>query len=249
MFIYFIVILSFSKTLGVNVLSQSDILRYEWYSSREFCISLKTIILQWKQNELVMIMPEDLYAQFSMHNENNIFSKVMVHDCIQTPVNKMTRHWCGYLAKSADFKETTKIKLTSLVGTYALISPKNEVKQMSRMNVPITKFEEKLPLPSGLSTDILCRNCSGVCHRPCWSVALGSNKTTCISVENTTGQALTTQKCVPGNCEKEIKNRHDHKHCFYKYLKVLETISDDAANCNVSIFFYVIYLCIFFIIQ
>jgi hypothetical protein len=198
---------------------------------------------------MVTILPEDMYANFSIDNNKNIYSKLMAHDCIHIPANKLTPHWCGYLSKSVHFKDTTKIKLTSLVGTYALISPKNEVKHESRMNLPVTRFEEKLPLPSGLSTDILCRNCSGVCHRPCWSVALGSNKTTCTSVENTTGLAWTRQKCVPGNCEKEVKNRPDHKHFFYKYLKVLETISDDAANCNVSIFFYVIYLCIFFIIQ
>jgi hypothetical protein len=221
MFIYFIVILFSSKTLGVNVLSQSDILRYEWYSSREFCISLKTIILQWKQNETVTILPKDMYAKFSIDKNKNIYSKLMAHDCIHIPANKLTPHWCGYLSKSVHFKDTTIIKLTSLVGTYALISPKNDVKHESRMNLPVTRFEEKLPLPSGLSTDILCRNCSGVCHRPCWSVALGSNKTTCISVENTTSDIET------------LESSHDYKKNT-EYTTQISSATQELITSNVT---------------
>lgn len=249
MFIFFIAISFLSTSFGLNVLSQSDILRYEWYTSREFCISLKTIVLQWNKDEMVIILPQNMYAKFSINNSADIYSKLMAHDCIHYPANKLTPHWCGYLPKSNHFTDTTKIRLTSLVGTYALISPENEERNKSHVDVPVTRFEGKLPLPSGLSTDILCRNCVGVCHRPCWSVALGSNKTTCTTVENTTQQTSTTQKCVQAICGKEVKNRQGHKECFYKYLNVLATVSDDAEKCNVSIFLYVIYFSMFFILK
>jgi hypothetical protein len=175
-----------------------------------------------------------------MENYAITYARIMVHDCVRTSSNKLIPDWCGYLHPSIRLTEKSKLKLIGLLGVYEIFSYRRNIEKLSGMRINITKFQAQLPLPSMLSTDILCKSCLGTCHRPCWSVALGRNKTTCVDSE-----ISTTENTIRYQRLREEKQET----CFDKHYAMSEGLPNSAGKCSLknnalilSLIFYLFYM-------
>jgi hypothetical protein len=220
-----------SATFGFE-LSQSNVAHFELYTSGEVCVSFKTILLPWNDKQMVIIVPFRIYAKFYIENYGITYARIMVHDCNRNSSDKLIPHWCGYFHPSIQLTEKSKVYLIGLLAKYEIFSYRRNIEKFYSNVMNITKFKAKSPLSSNLSTYNLCKSCLGTCHRPCSSVALGRNETTCVYSETTTTQNLTFERV----------RKEENEMFFRKYFEISTNSADKCSLQNIAVILSFIFM-------